>query len=475
VSGAKYPTITHNTFKRVDRAIQIMPWKNTNHGKAYSITYNKISTVNQEAMLSNTLKDMSEYSIRYNKVYDVFDLDTEKWEIYNSAVTEFTVTTNSETFQNNFHTYSTYNSQTKPYYMLRSYLEQLENVGGGTLTITAGVYNVSNTLYVPSNVTINFEDGVVIKKTTFTGIDDMASSKSIFQLVTPSKSTISGAYSGYNGETNIHFVGKGIVIIDLNFTEDGIGIVCGHNSNVSISGITFQNMYSGHFIELDASTDVTIHNNIFKNHKNSIRGIKEAINIDTPDRNTGGFNAVWTSYDCTPNKNIVIQNNCFYDLERAIGTHKYSAGKYHENIQILNNTIENTDSDAIRIMNWTRPVIKGNTIKNVGTGTKGTDRAILASGMTHPIITDNTFIDVAKPIQIMPWKNSDSNLLDTLNGGNQYDIIYNEIDAVDISLMLKNYLVRVNETFIRYNHTYNVFESNTEKYNYTSEYIRYTE
>lgn len=331
---------------------------------------------------------------------------------------------------------------------------------------------MSNTLYVPSNVTINFEDGVVIKKTAFTGIDDMASSKSIFQLVAPSKSTIIGAYSGYSGEKNIHFVGKGVVIIDLNFMEDGVGIVCGHNSNISISGITFQNMYSGHFIELDASTEVTISNNIFKNHKNSITGIKEAINIDTPDKNTGGFNAVWTSYDCTPNKNVIIQNNWFYDLERAIGTHKYSEGKFHENIQILNNTIENTDSDAIRIMNWIRPVIKGNTIKNVGTGTNGTDRAILASGMTHPIITENTFIDVAKPIQIMPWKNGDSNLLDALDGGIRYAIIYNEVDSADVALMLKNYLVRVKETFLRYNHTYNVFESDTEKYNYTSEYIK---
>lgn len=31
-------------------------------------------------------------------------------------------------------------------------------------------------------------------------------------------------------------------------------------------------------------------------------------------------------------------------------------------MQILNNTITNCDQDAIRIMNWKEPIIKGNTI-----------------------------------------------------------------------------------------------------------------
>jgi hypothetical protein len=222
-------------------------------------------------------------------------------------------------------------------------------------------------------------------------------------------------------------------------------------------------MFSGHFIELDASKRVVIENNIFQNHKTSRTGMKEAINIDTPDKSTGGIHVIWTSYDCTPNLDVIIRNNSFTNLERAIGTHKYSEGKYHENIQILDNTIDITTSDAIRIINWKKPTITGNNISNVNSG-DSTDRAILASGIIHPVIKGNTFIDSARPIQLMPWKNR--------NAGSQYDITYNEVDNTDITLLLQNYLVRVGEPFIRVNELYEVFTSNTSKYYYSGAYLQ---
>jgi hypothetical protein len=458
ISGGKYPTVSNNIFSKIDRPIQIMPWKNNNYGSKYGITYNLLSEENKADMLNNTLIDMGEYCIRYNKTYNEFTLNTEKWEIFDSSVKDFTISPSTDTFQNKFMNYSTYNSKTKQYYVLRSYLEQLEKVGGGTLTLKAGTYEISNSLYVPSHLTIYFDNGVIIKKIQDTGINEMKGARSIFQLIAPSKAIIEGVYGGYEGEKDIQLKGNGTVIFDMNFIQDGIGIILGHNTDVLISGITFQNMYSGHFIELDASYNVTIENNTFAHHKSSESGIKEAINIDTPDRNTDGFHEIWTKYDATPNKDIVIQNNYFNDLERSIGTHKYSEGKYHENVQILNNKITNTTSDAIRIINWLKPVIQGNVIETV-VGGEGTYRAILASGLIHPIITANTFMDVARPIQIMPWKNSGS--------GSQYEITYNEISKEDIALMLKNKLVDVGEHFIRVNKSYNIFDSNTDKYYYS--------
>jgi hypothetical protein len=348
--------------------------------------------------------------------------------------------------------------------MLRSYLEQLETVGGGTLTLAAGTYEISNSLYIPSHVTIYLEDGVVIKKTEQTGTEAMVSAKSLFQLVAPSKAKIAGIYGGYGGETDIKLIGRGKAIIDMNFVEGAIGIIFGHNVDVSISGITFQNMFSGHFIELDASCNITIENNFFLHHKLSRTGMKEAINIDTPDKNTGGINIGWTNYDCTPNKDILIRNNSFKDLERAIGTHKYSEGKYHENVQIINNKIEDTSSDAIRIINWTKPIITGNEIKDVNEG-GSTKRAILASGLIHPVFKDNTIINSARAIQIMPWKNNGTGKDST------YAITYNEINSDEIAVMLQNDLTRVGERFIRINNTYNVFTRDTMKYYFASEYF----
>jgi len=378
------------------------------------------------------------------------------------ASATYTVKTTSQPYKNKYTAYSTYNSKTRQYYMLRSYLEQLERVGGGTLTLKKGTYTISNTLYIPSHVTIYLKDGVVIKKATQTGTAAMKSSGTIFQLVAPSKATKAGAYGGYNGETDIRMIGEGTAIIDLNYIAASIAIVFGHNSEAAIRNITFQNMYGGHFIELDASKSVTIENNTFRNYKASVGGNKEAINLDTPDKKTGGFHEIWTNYDCTPNKDIIIRSNSFKDLERAIGTHKYSEGKYHDNIQILDNTIENTKSDAIRVLNWTKPMITGNVIKNVNSGAGGS-RAILISGAVHPVITGNTFSDVARPVQLMPYQNP--------NPGSEYAITYNEINSDDISLMLKNHLVRVGENLLRYNKTFQVFDKNTEKYSYSLEYI----
>ncbi len=373
----------------------------------------------------------------------------------------YTVKNTFDPVDKQYQKWKTYNNRTKQYYMLRSYLELLEKQGGGTLILSAGTYEICNALYVASNITIILKDGVVIRKTEDTGTESMKSSFSLFQLVAPSKAKISGAYSAYDGESGIRLLGEGNATIDLNYVSGAIGIIFAHNSEICVSGITFRNMQSGHFIELDASRDVIIENNTFSGHKPSRSGSKEAINLDTPDRSTGGIHVAWTSYDQTPNLEVIIRNNRFSNLERAIGTHKYSEGKYHENVQILNNTIENTKSDAIRIINWRTPIITGNTITNVKEGS-GTKRAILASGLIHPVIRDNTFKNVARPIQLMPWRNN--------GAGGEYSITYNEVSYSEIEHMLMNFLEQVREPFIRVNQVYNVFNTSTLKYYYSAEY-----
>lgn len=365
----------------------------------------------------------------------------------------YTITTNTKPCDKSAN-YTTYNKYTKHYYTLLSYLKNLENEGGGTLILKKGVYTITNTLYVPSNVTIILKDGVKLVKGTKTGTDKFEASHSMFQLCSPGNSTKKGVYRKYKGETGITILGEGKAEIDLNYDRDTIGIMMGHNSNVTISNIIFSNMYGGHFIELDASKNVTITNCTFQNHKDSPKNNKEAINIDTPDKATKGFTADWSSYDKTPNKNITISECKFNNLERAIGTHKYSENKLHTNVQILNNVITNCDQDAIRIMNWDRPVIKGNTINNVADKKEGL-RAILISGVIEPQISENVFKKVSRPIQIIPWKNT--------GDGSEYNIIYNEISDECIELMKNNVLEDCDEYFIRFNKTYNEFKENTEK------------
>ena len=328
-------------------------------------------------------------------------------------------------------------------------------MGGGTLIFEKGTYTITNTLYVPSNVTIIFEDGVVIRKGTETGTHRMSASKSIFQLASPSMAKVKGAYSEYNGVHDVSFIGEGNVIIDMNYDYGALGIMMGHNKNVTIKGITFENMYSGHFIEMDASQNVVVENCVFQNHKDSPNNNKEAINLDTPDETTNGFHATWTSYDKTPNENVLIQNCMFRDLERAIGTHKYSEGKLHKNVQIISNTIIRCDKDAIRVMNWENAVIMKNVIDTVTDGTDKAYRAVLVSGIQHMKLTGNVFINVARPVQIFPWKNS--------GDGSQYDMIDNVLSGMEIIYLKNNVLIGGKENFIRWNKTYDVFDRDTLK------------
>lgn len=350
--------------------------------------------------------------------------------------------------------YSTYNKYTKHYYTLLSYLKKLEKEGGGTLELSKGTYTISNTLYVPSNVTIKLKDGVKIVKGKKTGTSKFTASKSIFQFCGYSKSSKKGVYKKYNGESNISIIGEGSAVIDMKYDKDAVGIMMCHNRNIKIKGITFQNMYGGHFIEMDASDNVSIENSTFKNHKDSTNNNKEAINLDTPDKNTNGFHADWSSYDKTPNKNVTIVNCTFKDLERSIGTHKYSQNKLHTNVKIINNKMINNDQDAIRVMNWEEPIIKGNTITNVGDKKAGL-RAILISGVINPQISGNVFEEVSRPIQIIPWRNT--------GDGKEYDIIYNSISDACLEIMKDNILIDGDEDFIRYSKEYNEYKLNTEK------------
>lgn len=205
--------------------------------------------------------------------------------------------------------FSTYNKYTKQYYLLRSYLEQFEKAGGGTLILTKGTYTIPKTLYVPSNVTIRLKNGVKIVKGNKTGTKKIGPNKTLFQLVKPSISLKKGVRGKYDGEKNITFIGEGKAIIDLCFEADTIAIVAGHNRNIKIQNIQFQNLKQGHFIEMDATDTALISDSEFINSRASANQNKEAINLDTPDKSTKGWDHPWSKYDKTPNRNIKIINN----------------------------------------------------------------------------------------------------------------------------------------------------------------------
>lgn len=265
------------------------------------------------------------------------------------------------------------NKNTKHWFLIKSYLEKMEKNGGGTLTLKKGTYKISNSVYTPSNTTIILKDGVKIVKHNKVGKAAFKATQSIFQVTTPKLSKKKKKAKGYNGARNVSIIGEGNATIDLKFIKDSKGIIVAHCQNVTIENINFKNMHTGHFLEIDAAKNVNIKNCRFsKVHAKSPEN-KEAINIDTPDLNTGGLTLNWSNPDKTPNNTVTIENCKFTDLKRGIGTHKYSQKKangtwsvncYHENIVIQNNTFTNIKDTGIFMMNWKGATVSNNVFTN---------------------------------------------------------------------------------------------------------------
>ncbi|MCW2747528.1 MAG: right handed beta helix region family protein, partial [Nocardioidaceae bacterium] len=153
------------------------------------------------------------------------------------------------------------NQNTKQYFLIRTYLEYFEKVGGGKLILSKGTYRVPNTLYVGSNVTIHLNSGAILAKWNKT--KGMKVAASMFQTIRQSKSKKKGYYGGYNGEKNITFEGDPGSFFDLNNFKTGLGIVAGHTQNLTVKGIGFREMNYGHYIDISATKHKIITGNAF--------------------------------------------------------------------------------------------------------------------------------------------------------------------------------------------------------------------
>lgn len=360
------------------------------------------------------------------------------------AAARYTISPKSSTYKKNYKKSDLYNSATKQYFVIRSYLEQLEKKGGGKLILKKGTYNICNVLYVPSNVTIELKDGVTIRKTMKTNKKSLKPSGGIFELLEPSKSKKKRVHGKYNGVHNVKIYSTGKAVINQCFKgnnkQNCISIVMCHNQNITIEGITFKNMKYGHFIEMDASKNIRINKCTFTGYKASKKHISEAINLDTPDKKTRGFNHDWSKYDCTPNQNVKITGCVFDKLEKAIGTHQYSIKKYHSNIKISDCTIKNCVSGGIVLMNWKNTSLNNVKFINIGKNSKGKYtsynkdtkiRAILVRGGVSKLnIKGCTFKNVPRVMQCMPWKNDGS--------AKSYPIIYNSVTVKEYETIAAN-------------------------------------
>lgn len=410
------PVISSNTVKRSDSknstsaAVRLYSvknpdvYKNTIRNCGYAVNIGRVSSVNNtisadktERMKNNQVSSLNHYYVPYKNA-------TTKRLLYFQTKDDktFTITPETEPYREHFEddpNYTANGGQARTYFVFRSYMEQLEYAGGGTITVEPGLYKLSHAVCIPSNVTVNFKSGVKIQKVKAINTS-MAINKTMFEIVPPSKEGIKNSVSGYNGSQNVTLQGDTNVIIDCDNVLNSMAIIMGHARNIVIRNIAFTNEYGSHFIELNSSQNVTVENCSFTDFRiYDNKSHKEAINVDTTDSNNQGFNYDWSSHDRTACDTVNINNCMFTNMGAAVGSHTYSVTTanqqiYHENVTIQNCKVNQTYNAAVRMWNWRNAVIRDNEFLGIQglEDNKGSGyTCILAKGVINPTITGNTF------------------------------------------------------------------------------------
>lgn len=410
------PVITSNTMKRNDdtndtsSAVQLYSakdpdvYKNTIRNCGYAVNIARVSNVNNtisaektERMKTNKVSSLDHYYVPYKNA------DTKRLFYFQTKDDKtFTITPDTKPYREHYEddpNYTANGSQARTYFVFRSYMEQLEYAGGGTINVEAGTYRLSHAVCIPSNVTVNFNSGVKIQKVKAINTT-MAINKTMFEIVPPSKEGVKNSVSGYNGSQNVTLQGAENVIIDCDNVLNSMAIIMGHAQNIAIRNIAFTNEYGSHFIELNSSYNVTVENCSFTDFRiYDNKSHKEAINIDTTDPNNNGFNYDWSSHDRTACNTVNVNNCIFTNMGAAVGSHTYSVTTanqqiYHENVTMQNCKINQTYNAAVRMWNWRNSVIRDNQFLGIQglDDNKGSGyTCILAKGVINPTIVGNTF------------------------------------------------------------------------------------
>lgn len=407
--GCYRPIVSSNTFTKLGQPIRFTISKKTVKKrvgrriiKRTVITKNSITAKRIAQMKKNTVKKVTHYYVTFSN-----DGKKQKRLFYYRDKSDNNLYLRPETrpYRERYTDEDTYRGNTKGYYQLRSYMEQLEYCGGGTLTLKKGTYYISNAVCIPSNVKIVFEDGVVIKKTKAIYQTELDNHKVIFIFVPPSKEKKKESVSGYGGTHDVTMTGIGNVVIDGNNKLPGRGMDMGHCRNIVIENLTFHNQYGSHYIELNSSQNVIVRNcNFWKFRDYKGDTYKEAINIDGTDYAVNGFNHVWSKHDKTVCQNIEITNCKFTDLGTAIGSHTYVANQgqqcYHTNIRITNNVFFGSTNCAIRALNWKNVLIADNSFRDIGIQNGAKNFSIFMGGVIDATVTRNAFANVYVPVTI---------------------------------------------------------------------------
>lgn len=225
-----------------------------------------------------------------------------------------------------------------------------------TVKVPAGDYELTNTLYIWGNTTLDLT-GVTLRCKMGTG-------KNMLRLGKPETADDPAMMEGYGTAGNVTV--KGGTWIGNDQSKSSL-LRMAHASRVTFDGCVVSGGNCEHQMELAAIDGLTIKKCTFKDMAAKVADGKkrEALQLDMPCSSSVFQGA---KVDGTPMKNVTITGCTFKNVPRGLGSHNMLVGVYHRNIKINNNIFENVDGECIVAVNYKNCTIQKNKIKNCGAG-----------------------------------------------------------------------------------------------------------
>ena len=217
----------------------------------------------------------------------------------------------------------------------------------GEFLFKSGTYNLTKTMVIYSNTTVNCEPNVVFNR---------KHGGRMMQLFVDANTT------KYNGTHDVSWSGGRFVANTNN--SSGIVIVVCHCKNIKFNNVIVDGCVELHSFEINSSQHVTIKNCTIMNQTTKPdEPHKEAVQIDFCYK--GGLSikdatAESPCYDDTHCDDVTISNCKFINCPNGVGTHTVSEDEeYHTNITIKDCIFTNIGKNAIRLLGMKTVVVSG--------------------------------------------------------------------------------------------------------------------
>ncbi len=288
-----------------------------------------------------------------------------------------------------------------------------------TVKLPKGDYCLYQSINLYSNTVFDLSDSVITRAQGCGSMIRFGTSKDVVY-----------GYEGY----------KNVTIKNGTFDAKNIGgsslVRFAHASNVEISGVTFKNTTDvQHLLTFAACENVRVKDCQFRDMKitEDLAGYNcEAVQIDILKE--GYF--TYPAYDGTPTKNVSVTGCTFENVPRGLGTHSAIAGYYFDNMVFENNTFNNVDSYAIRVVNYINSTVSDNVITDCG------------SGISCGTITNTNLSNFFAPLSGMQVRND----VNVTISGNKISLKSNGADSSAFGIRLigaeiKNFKDKSGKTF----------------------------